>query len=422
MAQENYVEGCSMQRPPLIEPNRFCFWKSRFKTYVKSKDIELWHVIQNGNFYFEVEDSETKLMKETTYELLKDEQKKQLGKNNESKMTLYNALPYPNYSSKNHVRKFLRTLPLKWRAKVMSIEEAKYLATLPLDELVGNLKVYKMILENDGVVSKTTTKENVKSLALKAKVTREQTSEDSDSQDGSNEDVDEEEAKSFNLFGKGRGNSFRNKGGESSKQKGAYYNCIIEGYFASECRKPKENKAFIGGAWSDSENGNELQNDATCLMAIDSQEVYDGRHVIFGSSLKGKVVSRVSFTKVDCTISKNGKTQAKGHRRNGLYTCKLGDNSKQQIYLASVVDNSTLWHRRLGHANMSLPSPKLYPSVEDDRINEPIVQDLNRSPSLQVNVSDEGYPKSLKEARGHPMEQVIGELNERTLRSKTKQA
>nr|GEY16189.1 hypothetical protein [Tanacetum cinerariifolium] len=65
----------------------------------------------------------------------------------------------------------------------------------------------------------------------------------------------------------------------------------------------------------------------------------------------------------------------------------------------------------------SLPEPKSSSSVEDDRIDEPIVQDLNRSPSLQVNVSDEGYPKSLKEARGHPIKQVIGELNERTLRS-----
>ncbi|GKC40607.1 retrovirus-related pol polyprotein from transposon TNT 1-94 [Tanacetum coccineum] len=70
----------------------------------------------------------------------------------------------------------------------------------------------------------------------------------------------------------------------------------------------------------------------------------------------------------------------------------------------------------------SLPEPKSSHSVENDRINEPIVQDINGSSSLQVNVSDEGYPKSLKEARGHPIEQVIGELNERTLRSKTKQA
>ncbi|GKF75599.1 hypothetical protein Tco_0225043, partial [Tanacetum coccineum] len=65
MAQENFIEGCSMQRPPLLEPNGFCFWKARFETYVMSKDIDLLHVIQNGNFYIEVEDSETKLMKET---------------------------------------------------------------------------------------------------------------------------------------------------------------------------------------------------------------------------------------------------------------------------------------------------------------------------------------------------------------------
>ncbi|GKA13498.1 hypothetical protein Tco_0693144 [Tanacetum coccineum] len=86
-----------------------------------------------------------------------------------------------DYSSKNHVIKFLRALPLKWRAKVTATKEAKDLGILPLDELVRILKVYEMILENDGVVSKTTTKEKVKSLVLKAKVTREQTSDDSNS-------------------------------------------------------------------------------------------------------------------------------------------------------------------------------------------------------------------------------------------------
>nr|GEZ45182.1 hypothetical protein [Tanacetum cinerariifolium] len=185
------------------------------------------------------------------------------------------------------------------RAKVTTIEEAKDLATLPLDELIGNLKVYEMVLNNDGEGSKTT-KEKVKSLPLKANVTREQTSDDSDSQGGSDKDIDEEEVEAFNLlarnfckffrnvnrfgrenrfgnegnqFGKGRGNSFGNKGGESSKQKRACYNCGIEGHYASKCRKPKENNAFIEGAWSDSKDGVEHQNDAICLMAIDSQEV-----------------------------------------------------------------------------------------------------------------------------------------------------
>ncbi|GJS71707.1 hypothetical protein Tco_0704548 [Tanacetum coccineum] len=215
-----------MQRPPFLEPNSFFFWKSRFETYVKSKYIDLWQVNQNGNFYFEVQDEETKLMKEMPYELLKDVKKKQLGKNKEAKMTIYNALPRkeyervfmcktakedwhtliityqgnsqvknckidlltqeyerfsilneetidsgftrfnaivtslksldPDYSSKNHVRKFLCALPLKWRSKVMAIKEAKDLATLLLDELIGNLKVYKMVLDNDVVASNTT--------------------------------------------------------------------------------------------------------------------------------------------------------------------------------------------------------------------------------------------------------------------------
>nr|GEU62691.1 putative reverse transcriptase domain-containing protein [Tanacetum cinerariifolium] len=137
-----------------------------------------------------MEDPETKMIKDTPYELLKDDKKKQLGKNNKDNMTLYNAPPCKeyervfmcktakkDYSSKNHVRNFLHVLPLKWRAKVMTIKEAKDLATLPLDEIDNNLKVDEMILENDGIVSKTTTKEKVKSLALKAKVTREQTSD-----------------------------------------------------------------------------------------------------------------------------------------------------------------------------------------------------------------------------------------------------
>ncbi|GJV76287.1 hypothetical protein Tco_1507871 [Tanacetum coccineum] len=47
------------------------------------------------------------------------------------------------FSSKNYIRKFLRALHPKWRAKVMDIEESKDLTSLSLDELIGNLKVMK---------------------------------------------------------------------------------------------------------------------------------------------------------------------------------------------------------------------------------------------------------------------------------------
>jgi hypothetical protein len=123
-----------------------------------------------------------------------------------------------SFYDKNHVRMFLQALPVKWRPKVMAIEEAKNLAELPLDDLIGNLKVYEMILENDKDSTKDK-KEKVKSLALKDKVTSHQSSDE----DGSNQedDIDDEEynlmAKNFRkFFRRGgnfrRGNRFGNQG------------------------------------------------------------------------------------------------------------------------------------------------------------------------------------------------------------------
>ncbi|GKB85607.1 hypothetical protein Tco_0957879 [Tanacetum coccineum] len=71
------------------------------------------------------------------------------------------------YSRKNYVRKFLRTLHPKWRAKVTAIEESKDLTSLSLDELIGNLEVYEMIIKKDSKIVKE--KVERKYLALKAK-------------------------------------------------------------------------------------------------------------------------------------------------------------------------------------------------------------------------------------------------------------
>ncbi|GJR69789.1 hypothetical protein Tco_0015854 [Tanacetum coccineum] len=71
-----------------------------------------------------------------------------------------------SFLSRNHVRKFLRALLTKWRPKATAIEESKDLSILPLDELIGNLKVYEVVLEKDSEISKVK-KEKYKSLALK---------------------------------------------------------------------------------------------------------------------------------------------------------------------------------------------------------------------------------------------------------------
>nr|GEU49314.1 serine/threonine protein kinase SRPK1 [Tanacetum cinerariifolium] len=71
------------------------------------------------------------------------------------------------YSSKNYVRKFLRALHPKWRAKVTTIKESKDLTSLSLDELIKNLKVHEMVIKKDSKLVKA--KEERKSLALNAK-------------------------------------------------------------------------------------------------------------------------------------------------------------------------------------------------------------------------------------------------------------
>ncbi|GJW14382.1 hypothetical protein Tco_0018515 [Tanacetum coccineum] len=148
----------------------------------------------HGNYKPTINDKDGKDVV-TPYEKLDENQKKMLSKNDEAKMVLYDALPKKEYerifmcdtaqniwdslitthqaldesfSSRNHVRKFLRALPLKWLPKVMAIEESKHLSKLSLDELVGNLKVYEIVLEKDLEIANNK-KEKYKSLALKAR-------------------------------------------------------------------------------------------------------------------------------------------------------------------------------------------------------------------------------------------------------------
>nr|GEX25633.1 hypothetical protein [Tanacetum cinerariifolium] len=108
------------------------------------------------------------------------------------------------YSSKNYVRKFLRALHPKWRAKVTAIEESKDLTSLSLDELIENLKLHEMIIKKDSEIVKVKVK--MKSLALKAK------KESSDKECSTSRSKDEECAivvRDFKKFFKRRGRFVR---------------------------------------------------------------------------------------------------------------------------------------------------------------------------------------------------------------------
>ncbi|GJX18057.1 hypothetical protein Tco_0218889 [Tanacetum coccineum] len=219
MDSDKYLEGQSMQRPPLFESDSFIYWKNRFETYVKSKDLDLWHVITNGDFQPIIQNPETKLDEVVPFEKQTDDLKRRLAKNNEAKMVIYNALPRKEYerifmcntakeiwktllithqgnsqvkdnkidllvqqyeqfvisedesidsafarfntiitslkaldegySSKNYVRKFLRALHPKWRAKFMCMLQGM-LSKIESSTTIHEATVYSSHLSRGG--------------------------------------------------------------------------------------------------------------------------------------------------------------------------------------------------------------------------------------------------------------------------------
>ncbi|GJU47716.1 hypothetical protein Tco_1217271 [Tanacetum coccineum] len=242
MDSDKYLEGQSMQRPPLFESDSFIYWKNRFETYVKSKDLDLWHVITNGDFQPIIQNPKTKLDEVVPFEKQTDDLKIRLTKNNEAKMVIYNALPIKEYE-----RIFMcDTTKEIWKtlAKVTAIEESKDLTSLSLNELIGNLKVHEMIIKKDSEIVKA--KVERKSLALK---TKKESSDEECSTFGSEDKKYAMAVRDFKKFFKRRDPN----------------------HLIGECLKPprdKNQRAFVGGSWSDSgEEDDEKIHDETCLVA-----------------------------------------------------------------------------------------------------------------------------------------------------------
>ncbi|GJT84087.1 hypothetical protein Tco_1058429 [Tanacetum coccineum] len=97
MNSDKYLEGQSMQKPPLFESDSFIYWKNIFETYVKSKDSDLCHIIINGDFPPVVKNATTRALKVVSFEKQDDDLKKKLARNNEAKMVFYNVLPKKEY-------------------------------------------------------------------------------------------------------------------------------------------------------------------------------------------------------------------------------------------------------------------------------------------------------------------------------------
>ncbi|GKD65432.1 zf-CCHC domain-containing protein [Tanacetum coccineum] len=297
MDSDKYLEGQSMQRPPLFESDSFIYWKNRFETYVKSKDLDLWHVITDGDFQPIVKNSETKLDEIIPFEKQTDDLKKKLAKNSniqvkdnkidllvqqyeqfvisedesiDSAFARFNTINTSlkaldeGYSSKNYVRKFLRALHPKWRANVTAIKDSKDLTSLSLNELIGNLKVYEMIIKKDSEIVKA--KVERKSIALNAK----KESSDEECSTVGSEDEEYAMANDKKTFQRSRDD----KNGKNDRK---YFRCGNPNHLIEECPKlPKDlnQRAFIRGSWSDSgEEEDEKVKNETCLVAHASSKV-----------------------------------------------------------------------------------------------------------------------------------------------------
>jgi hypothetical protein len=54
-----------------------------------------------------------------------------------------------SYTTSDHVKKIMRSLPSRWRPKVTAIQEAKDLDTLGLEELISSLRSHEIELSSD---------------------------------------------------------------------------------------------------------------------------------------------------------------------------------------------------------------------------------------------------------------------------------
>ncbi|GJS13169.1 retrotransposon protein [Tanacetum coccineum] len=309
------------------------------------------------------------------------------------------ALFHLSFCSHNHVRKFLRALPTKWRPKVTDIEESKDLSILLLDELIGNLKVYEVVLEKDSEASKSK-KEKYKLLALKSKKVS------SDEEVSCSDSDDEEYAMvvwDFKKFFRRRGkfvrklhddkNAFQRAKGRKERER------ITDSDEDDDPKKDKiclmahdlneKDKKGIGftkhRALNSEDKMEKMGQESAKKPSVDlthpipsekvcskvslepdqwikdsgytkhmtgnndlfsTYEAINGGNMVFGRNTKARLLAKckVLFSKTGSEILNDGITIGRGIRKNGLYVMKIGNSPKDNLCLTSIDDISTLWH------------------------------------------------------------------------------
>nr|GEX53395.1 copia protein [Tanacetum cinerariifolium] len=239
------------------------------------------------------------------------------------------------YSSKNYVRKFLRALHPKWRAKVTAIEESKDLTSLSLDELIGNLKAKKESRDEECLTSGS--KDEEYAMA-------------SDSGEEDDEKVKDETSLVAHA---------------SSE--------ICLGVDLEPDERIKDN------GYSKHMTGNR--------KLFSTYKTYNGGNVIFGSNLRSKIIG-------------------KGYSQNSKAYIIINKHTRKVKESLNVTFNET-------------PPPSKTSLLTDDDLDEEEEIKVTEK-NLENDIVDETLEideiVNIKESRNHQLENVIGNLNQRTLR------
>ncbi|GJZ83504.1 hypothetical protein Tco_0648677 [Tanacetum coccineum] len=290
-------------------------------------DLNLWHIITDGDFPPIQNNLETKKDEIVSFHKQNDDLKKKLAKNNEAKMVIYNALPRKEYErifmcqtakeiwdtllithqGNNQVKANKIDLLVQQYEQFMILEEESIdNAFAKFNTIITSLKALDESFSSKNCVRKflwalhpkwrakvtvieesknlTTLsldelirnlkvyKEVIKKDSKTVKSKKEQSrsialkarKESSDDDSSTSDSEDEEYAMAVRDFKK------------FFKRRGRF--CVDPNHLVGECPKLsryQNQKAFVGGSWSDSdEDEEEKTNDEKCLMAKASNDVF----------------------------------------------------------------------------------------------------------------------------------------------------
>ncbi|GKC08287.1 zf-CCHC domain-containing protein [Tanacetum coccineum] len=200
----------------------------------------------------------------------------------------------------------------------------------------------------------------------------------------------------------------RSRDDKNDKSDRKCFRCGDPNHLIRECPKPpkdKNQRAFVGGSWSDSgEEDDEKVKDETCLMAQASSEICLGVNLEPGEWIK------------DSGCSKH----MTGNRK--LFSSYKAYNGGNVIFGSNIRGNI------IGKGQICDNKYKVIFSEHDSEItkdgnviDEEEAIKVTEKKNLENDIEDETLEVdeiiNIKESKNHPLENVIGNLNQLTLRS-----